>query len=176
MLNEESSVDRARDFVLGSLSGAERQEVARARLVDPMLDAEIERLEAQFAPLTGLAGELAPPAHLQARVMAAVAGEHHEFLGKSALEAGEGRWLPYRPGIDARRMWNRRTIMLRCRPGAVLPAHDHPEDEHVVVVSGDFVVGGRSFGPGDYHHSRAGARHGDAFTRNGCLLLVQYGG
>ena len=98
-----------------------------------------------------------------------------EFAGKESLEAWQGKWLRYRPGVEAKRLWNRRTIMLRCRPGAVLPAHDHDEDEHIVVISGDFVVGGRSFGPGDYHRSLAGNAHGDAFTRGGCLLLVQYG-
>lgn len=172
MLNDEI----ARDFVLGSLGPAEREEVRRARLADPELDSAIDRLEAQLAPLTGLAGEVPPPPRLLDRVLEAIAGQQQEFEGKDALEAREGRWLRYRPGIQARRMWNRRTVMLRCRPGAVLPAHDHPEDEHILVISGDFVVGGRSFGPGDYHHSRAGARHGDAFTRTGCLLLVQYGG
>jgi quercetin dioxygenase-like cupin family protein len=171
VLNEEI----ARDFVLGSLSPAERAEVRRARLSDAELDEAIERLEAQLAPLTGLAGEVAPPPGLLDRVTDAVAAERGEFQGKDALEAGEGRWLRYRPGIQARRMWNRRTIMLRCRPGAVLPAHEHGEDEHIVVISGDFVVGGRVFGAGDYHHSPRGVRHGDAFTRTGCLLLVQYG-
>jgi anti-sigma factor ChrR (cupin superfamily) len=172
VLNEEI----ARDFVLGGLSPAERSEIGRRRLVDGALDVEIDRLEAQMAPLTGLAGEVAPSGGLIDRVLAAVDTYESEFEGKSALPGEQGRWLPYRPGIQCKRMWGKRTIMLRCVPGAVLPAHDHREEEHIVVISGDFVVGGRSFGPGDYHHAPAGNRHGDAFTRHGCLLLVQYGG
>jgi hypothetical protein len=168
--------DIARDYVLGALSPAERAEVRRARLADPALDAEIEALEAQLSPLTGAAGEAEVPPRLLDRILGAIEGEQAEFGGKAGLEASEGKWLRYRPGIQAKRMWNRRTIMLRCSPGAVLPAHGHDEDEHIVVISGDFVVGGRSFGAGDYHHSSAGSRHGDAFTRSGCLLLVQYGG
>jgi hypothetical protein len=167
--------DIARDFVLGALGPAERAAAGRARLADPELDAEIARLEAQFGPLTAAAGEAPVPAHLFDRIAAAVAVERAEFAGKDALAAGEGKWLRYRPGIECKRLWNRKTIMLRCRPGAVLPAHPHGEDEHIVVISGDFVVGGRSFGPGDYHYSPAGIAHGDAFTRGGCLLLVQYG-
>lgn len=172
MLNPET----VRDYVLGGLSPAERAEVRRARLADPALDAEIAGLEAQLAPLTASAGEVQVPPHLLGRIVAAVEAERSEFADKTGLEAAAGRWLPYRPGIEAKRMWNRRTVMLRCRPGAVLPAHDHGEDEHIVVISGDFVVGGRVFLPGDYHLSRAGSRHGNAHTRNGCLLLVQYGG
>ena len=171
MLNAEI----ARDYVLGALGRAERAEVGRDRLVDPELDDEIERFEAQFAPLTAAAGEVAVPAGLFDRVAAAIEAERREFAGKKSVEAWQGKWLRYRPGVEAKRLWNRRTIMLRCRPGAVLPAHDHDEDEHIVVISGDFVVGGRSFGPGDYHRSLAGNAHGDAFTRGGCLLLVQYG-
>jgi hypothetical protein len=172
VLNE----DIARDYVLGALGPTERAEVGRARLVDPDLDAQIERLEAQLAPLTADAGEAAVPPNLLDRITGSLEAERKEFAGKGAIEAWEGKWLRYRPGIEAKRMWNRSTIMLRCRPGAVLPAHEHGEDEHIVVISGDFVVGGRSFGPGDYHHSPAGNAHGDAFTRGGCLLLVQYGG
>jgi anti-sigma factor ChrR (cupin superfamily) len=172
VLNEEL----ARDFVLGALSPAERAEVGRNRLVDPELGAEIDRLEAQMAPLTGAAGAADVPPDLFDRIEAAIARERQEFAGKSAIDACDGKWVRYRPDIECKRLWNRRTIMLRCRPGAVLAAHDHGEDEHIVVISGDFVVGGRSFGPGDYHHSPAGNAHGDAFTRHGCLLLVQYGG
>lgn len=166
--------DIALDFVLGALSPSERSEVSRARLSDPALDQEIDTLEAQFAPLTGTAGEVVPPAGLRDRIAEALRDEEREHSGKFSQEAGEGHWIPYRPGIQAKRLWNRRTVMLRCRPGAVLPGHDHSEGEHIIVISGDFVVGGRTFGAGDYHCSPKGNAHGDAFTRGGCLLLIQY--
>jgi hypothetical protein len=161
------------EFVLGALSPAERSEVTRARLSDPALDKEIDALEAQYAPLTGAAGEVAPPAGLLDRIIGAIEEEEREHKGKFSQEAGEGQWVPYKPGILAKRLWNPRTVMLRCRPGARLPAHDHGETEHIIVISGDFVVGGRTFGAGDYHCSPKGNAHGEAFTRGGCLLLVQ---
>lgn len=166
--------DIALDFVLGASSPEERAEIMRARLSDPALDKEIDTLEAEFAPLTGAAGEIAPPAGLLDRVLDALRDESREHEGKFSQAAGEGQWIPYKPGILAKRLWNRRTVMLRCRAGAVLPAHDHGEDEHIIVISGDFVIGGRTFGAGDYHRSPKGRAHGDAFTREGCLLLVQY--
>lgn len=168
--------DIALEFVLGALSPAERGEVTRARLGDPALDKEIDALDAQLGPLTGAAGEVAPPARLFDRIVEALDGEAREHEGKFSQEAGAGRWLPYKPGILAKRLWNRRTVMLRCSPGARLPAHDHDEAEHIIVISGDFVVGGRAFGAGDYHCSPKGSAHSEAFTRGGCLLLVQYAG
>lgn len=165
----------ARDFVLGSLSPEARDQVARARLSDRALDEEIAAMEAQLAAMTGAAGEAEPPAGLFERIAAAIAAHDREFDGKAVETASEGRWLRYKPGIEAKRMWTRRTVMLRCQPGAVLPAHHHDADEHIIVVSGDFVVGGRSFGSGDYLWSPKGSPHADAFTRGGCLLLVQYG-
>jgi anti-sigma factor ChrR (cupin superfamily) len=166
--------DLALEFVMGALSPAARREVSRARLFDPVLDREIDALEAQFAPLTGAAGSISPPAGLFDRIVAALGAEEREHDGKFSQEAREGHWLPYKPGIEAKRLWNRRTIMLRCGPGARLPAHDHGEDEQIVVIAGDFVVGGRTLAAGDYHCSPKGNRHGECFTRNGCLLLVQY--
>jgi hypothetical protein len=166
--------DLALDFVLGALPSSERAGVARARLSDPALDGRIETLETQFAPLAAAAGEVAPPDQLRDRILDALQSEAREHSGKFSEEVGEGRWIRYKPGIVAKRLWNRRTVMLRCSPGAILPAHDHGEAEHIIVISGDFVVGGRTFGPGDYHCSPKGNAHGDAFTRGGCLLLVQY--
>ncbi len=169
-----NSKELALDFILGHLSALERTEVARARLSDAGLDAEIRLAEAQFAPLTGLAGVVEPSAGLFDRIAGAIAAEDTGLKGMTALASGEGRWLPHAPGIEVKRLWNRKTLMLRCQPGAVLPAHDHAECEHIVVVSGDFIVGGRSFSTGDYHSVPAGIGHGDASTRGGCILLVQY--
>jgi anti-sigma factor ChrR (cupin superfamily) len=166
--------DTAFEFAAGALSAAERSQVETARRSDPELDAEIDRIEAQLAPLTGLAGEEPPPHTLFDRIATAIQASAQALDGKTALEFREGRWLRYRPGIRCKRLWNRNTILLSCRPGAVLPAHDHELDEHIVVISGDFVVGGRTFRAGDYHHAPAGSRHADAFTRGGCVLMVQY--
>ncbi|MCW3848049.1 cupin domain-containing protein [Sphingomonas sp. LB-2] len=165
--------DLARDFVFGNLSPGERGEVARARLSNAELDAEIREFEAQLAPLTGAAGDIPPPPALFDRIIDAIDEHDRELAGKTAQGIDEGIWLPWLPGIEARRMWTPRTVMLRCQPGAVLPAHDHDEDEHIIVVSGDFVVGGRTFRAGDYHCSPKGNPHGNAFTRGGCLLLIQ---
>lgn len=162
------------EFVMGALSPLEREAVARDRLSDPELDGAIRALEDSLAPITGLAGTVPPPAGMFDRIAGAIAEESAELAGKTTVPVEEGEWQPFLPGIEIKQMWNPGTVMLRCRPGAVLPAHPHEQTEHIVVISGDFVVGGRTFRTGDWHSSPAGNNHGEAHTDGGCLLLIQY--
>jgi hypothetical protein len=142
-------------------------------LSDPALDRDIRRIEDMFAPLTGLAGSRAPSPGLRDRIVTAIRDGERELSGKTIEPCDEGEWRPYRPGIAMKRLWGK-TVMLRCQPGAVLSAHAHVEDEHIVVIAGDFVIGGRRLTTGDYHRAPAGNDHGDAHTLGGCILLVQY--
>ncbi len=164
----------ALEFVMGALSPLEREAVARDRLSDAELDEAIRTLETSLAPMTGLAGTLTPPAGLFDRIAGAIAEESTALAGKTAIACGEGEWQPFLPGIEIKRLWNPGTVMLRCQPGAVLPAHPHAQSEHIVVISGDFIVGGRTFRTGDWHSSPAGNDHGEARTEGGCLLLIQH--
>ena len=109
--------EQAEGYVFGSLSPLERQEVARARLSDPELDAAIAELEQRFAPLAGLAGTMTPPEQLLDRVIAAIGKEADELAGMSILACEDGSWLPYAPGIELKPLWSPKTFMLRCRPG-----------------------------------------------------------
>lgn len=164
----------ALEFVMGALSSLEREAVARDRLSDPALDKAIRAAEESLAPMIGLAGTLPPPAGLFDRIAGAIEEESTALAGKAAVACEEGEWQPFLPGIEIKRLWNPVTVMLRCGPGAVLPAHPHAQTEHIVVISGDFVVGGRTFRTGDWHSSPAGNDHGEARTEGGCLLLIQY--
>ncbi len=164
----------ALEFVMGALSPMEREAVARERLSDPELDGAIKALEGSLAPITGLAGTLPPSTDLFDRIAGAIAQESAELAGKIAITCDEGDWQPFLPGIEIKRLWNPGTVMLRCQPGAVLPAHPHAQTEHIVVISGDFIVGGRTFRTGDWHSSPAGNDHGEARTEGGCLLLIQH--
>jgi hypothetical protein len=163
----------ARDFVLGALSPLERSEVSRARLSDAALDREIRRIEDLLAPLTGLAGSRTPSLGLRDRIVDAIGDGGRELTGKTIEPCDEGEWRPYRAGIEVKRLWGK-TVMLRCQPGAVLAAHAHVADEHIVVIAGDFVIGGRRLTTGDYHRAPAGNDHGDACTHRGCILFIQH--
>ena len=176
-MSSDRTGDRALDFVLGALSPQERAEAMSARRYDPELDAEIAAWEGRLAPLTAPAknsGGDAPSADLLDRIEAQIDAEAAEHGDKFVDMADEGAWAPYSPGVEAKQLWNNRTAMLRCRPGAVIEPHEHPAFENIVVIAGDLVIGGRSYGPGDYHGSPARSKHGALTTRGGCLLLIQY--
>ena len=167
--------EKVHGYVLGSLSQIEREAVARERLADPKLDSLINELEQSLAPLTAAAGEAVPSDRLFERLEAAIERERNDNLsGKTVLTFEEGNWRPCLPGIEAKRLWSERAMLLRCRPGAVVPPHGHAESEHMIVVSGDLIIGGRTLRVGDYHAIPAGHDHGEVRTAGGCVLFVQY--
>lgn len=161
------------EFVLGSMTPEERAAMEQSRRFDPKLDQEIRDVEDSMAALSYAAGELTPPQGLWKRIKGAIAAENEALENRVIIELEEGDWKPVAPGIDCKMMWTRRTMMLRCAPGAVLPDHMHDHDEHLLVLSGDLVIGGRTFTSGDYIGSKMGFDRFPHSTRAGCLLLSQ---
>jgi hypothetical protein len=166
----------AAGYAIGALSSGERADATRRRLSDPSLDEMIDDHEAMMAPLAGMAGNMAPPPELKARVMAAVAQSgHFETHGKQLYPFASGNWRNVFPGVDMKRLWARGPKLMRCAPVSIIPAHEHLEDEHLVVLSGDFVLEGRRFCLGDHLFSPHGTRHGVGTTETGCVLLIHDG-
>lgn len=166
----------AANFAIGALSRRERQDVARQRLSDPELDAQIDEHEAMMAPLAGVSGEIEPPPALRDRVLAAVlAADRFQSEGKLLTPLAGGNWKNVFPGIDMKRLWARGPKLMRCAPGSIVPAHEHHRVEHLVVLSGDFVLDGRRFATGDHLNSPAGSCHGAGVTSTGCILLISDG-
>ncbi|MBL8770424.1 MAG: cupin domain-containing protein [Phenylobacterium sp.] len=112
-----------------------------------------------------------PPPGLWSRVAAGLEG-----VDAPDVEArfDDGRWRDYAPGIRFKRLWTRDTYLLRCEPGAVVPDHEHRSFEHTVVISGDLVIAGAAYGPGDYLGTPKGGEHPNWTTRKGCVVLVHY--
>jgi hypothetical protein len=166
---------RIDDFVLGSLSAEDRDSVARARRFDPALDAAVNDAEDQLSPLSLVAGEVAPPDALWGRIEAAIDGEARALGHRHLLALGEGEWSHVAEGIECKHLWNDRTMILRCAPGAELPSHIHDDEEHLLILAGDLIIGGRSFAAGDYIGSGRGADNFPHRTRGGCLIFSQTG-
>jgi hypothetical protein len=164
--------ERIDAYVLGSLSAEERAAMEAARRFDPSLDQAIEDAEDRLAPLSLAAGSVTPSPALWDRIEAALDEEIGAHSGRINIALDEGNWRPLCPGIMIKPLWNSANRLLRCAPGAILPPHDHDEDEHVLVLEGDLVIGGRTLTSGDYHGSRRGHGHGPLTTRGGCLILV----
>ena len=165
--------DRITDFVLGALSAEERAELVAAARVDPTLDTAIEKMEAMLAPLALSATPVPPPPDLWDRIEAAIKEGDRALDGRTIRVEADAEWLEVAPGIESRRLWNGRTQMLRCAPGAQLVSHLHTGEEHLIILSGDLVIGGRTFVAGDYIGSPRGMDNFTHFTRRGCVLLCQ---
>lgn len=112
-----------------------------------------------------------PPGEAPARLWTRIA---RDLEGVDGARLGEGHWREYAPGVEWKRLWSRRTLLLRCQPGSVVPDHEHRAFEHTLVVSGDLRMEETAYGPGDYFGTPAGGTHPRWTTRTGCVVLVQY--
>lgn len=88
----------------------------------------------------------------------------------------EGEWQPFGPGItmkvlhhDGRSL----SYLLRLAPGAVLPAHHHPQDEECLVLEGEMQIGNTVVPAGGYHLGRKGVLHDRLTSPNGALIFLR---
>ena len=66
-------------------------------------------------------------------------------------------------------------VLTTMGPGSKIPAHSHTgANEFVYVLSGDFVEGGKSYGPGSFFFGLAGTTHGPHTSQAGCSVLTHY--
>lgn len=130
--------------------------------------------EMAFASLDLAAPAGPPPAGLWAKIEQAMGLDEAAAKGVAVARFGEGKWRQIGPGVQMKRLWDRRTILLRCEPGARVPDHEHPSFEHALVLSGDLVSEFGTFHAGDYHGVPAQGSHQAWITRTGCVVLVQY--
>lgn len=85
-------------------------------------------------------------------------------------------WTPVGPGMEARFIApnekERQVYVLRSRPRAVLPDHEHHGVEELYVLEGSCVVEGRELAAGDYHRAAAGSTHHETLSGEaGCVLV-----
>ena len=109
--------------------------------------------------------------------------EHLEFF---TLDLSTGWEVPtgYPPEIeqkiiagslDEKGKKGTRTRLLRFKPGAFTTVpFKHDCWEEVFLVSGDLIVGGKSFGPMTYASRPPQAPHGPFKSKGGCLLLEMH--
>lgn len=85
-------------------------------------------------------------------------------------------WARFRPGVEV--VWLHRggpeagaSALLRYAPGAQVPAHVHPDVEHVLVLAGSQADEHGVYGRGDVVVNPPGSRHAVA-SAAGCVVLV----
>jgi hypothetical protein len=134
---------------------------------------EADAVERALADLSLAAPPIDPPAGLWARIAAQLgaAGPFPAGIEIGPLDAG--KWRQLAPGVEIKPLWGKRTFLIRCQAGAVVPRHRHRSFEHTLILAGDIAAGYADFGPGDYLGNPQGW-HDAWSTRAGCLVLVQY--
>jgi anti-sigma factor ChrR (cupin superfamily) len=93
------------------------------------------------------------------------------------LETGEG-FSPFRPGVEIRVLYGTPGLgaaaaILRYRPGAGIPAHEHPGYELVYVLSGAQSDERGTYRAGTFVLNEPGSRHA-VESSEGCLVLVMW--
>jgi anti-sigma factor ChrR (cupin superfamily) len=64
------------------------------------------------------------------------------------------------------------TSIVRYEPGASFSAHDHPQGEEILVLSGTFSDESGNYPAGSYFRNPEGYRHAP-FSKEGCEILVK---
>lgn len=116
---------------------------------------------------------VAPPTGLRARLLAKIAA------GPVAeVRADEGEWLPLGPpGVDRKLLYRdahtgQRTYLLRLAPGSILPPHRHHTAEQCLILQGDMISEGCTYGAGDFIVVSAEREHSEVSSAHGATVLI----
>ncbi|MEO0911378.1 MAG: cupin domain-containing protein [Pseudomonadota bacterium] len=141
----------------------------------PQLGPAEDDLITQLAPLAEMLAGAEPPADLLAGIEAELDALPQQTT--QIQRADEGEWIQRTEKIWKKILTRdpetgRTMYLLRCLPGAVIPAHLHDHSEHVFIIEGDLWMDGKLFTAGDAQFSRPGTEHPEITIPNGCLVLI----
>ncbi len=171
-----SDQDLATGYVLGTLTGAERDGVRIRAVEDRAFARLVDSWEQRLAPLA-LAGEAAPPEGLFDAIEARIRGTGVELPGTFTMRAGSGEWIEASPGLRIKMLnqiesVGRQTFMAELSAGAEYVDHDHDQDEEIYMISGDLIIGDLVLNAGDFHVAKAGKHHPVHRSKTGCLCII----
>src|SRR5262249_35209814 len=111
------------------------------------------------------------------KLLAAIARPPTPGPGFAFVHDPEGVWAEIAPGVFQKVLardprGGPTAYFVRMDAGAHVPTHDHGRVQHCDVVQGDLHIPGRDAFVGDYHVADEGTTHEDAWTRDGCVLLI----
>jgi len=168
--------DRASLYALGSLPDDDAREFGVHLESCTVCRDEVRAYGALTSDLA-LATEAVPPrAGLREKLLAAISRPTPP-PGYAFVHEPEGTWTEIAPGVFrkvlARDPSNTPTaFFVRLAPGGRIPPHSHGRAEHCYVVEGELHIAGRDARVGDYHLADEGTSHDNAWSRDGCLLLI----
>lgn len=194
-------VEQVVPYSLGELAAVDQKALELHLETCAVCREELARTEAALQALASSAPEVAPPAHLWARLEQRLERKGGRSGSPRATEAPAGvdpwkRWAADPSGtpvlvpsdrgaweatsidgIQARRLFvdehsDRVTMLVRMRAGTAFPGHRHAGPEECYVLSGDLRFDEHVMRAGDYQFCPAGSSHSVQSTEEGCLLLL----
>jgi anti-sigma factor ChrR (cupin superfamily) len=97
----------------------------------------------------------------------------------SEYVAAAGRpWVERRPGVHWKLLFedgDRRTVLVRYEPGAVIPRHRHVGEEQIFVLEGSVSDDTGTCGAGDFARRPPGCVHTVRSTTGALVLAVMIG-
>lgn len=126
-------------------------------------------VEGALVRLFTFGADIAPPATL----WASIAGQLDAVDTKIDRKA-DGIWALTAPGVKTKLLWDGRSLLIQCDIGAIIPEHEHYAQERIMVICGDMIIGGHTYGVGDAVWMDKGTRHGQTTTKTGCIILISY--
>ncbi|MEE9396057.1 MAG: cupin domain-containing protein [Methylococcales bacterium] len=113
---------------------------------------------------------------LKSRVLARVRGSAKFDL--LTIRSDEGEWITIGPGVEKKILSHNageqvQSFLLRMAPNAIIPAHDHAQDEECLMLEGDISFGDLHLTAGDYHFAPKGSRHRSVSTEKGALAFIR---
>jgi ChrR Cupin-like domain len=100
------------------------------------------------------------------------------ILPFQAIRFSEMDWQPHPvPGVTIAVLHTdpktrRLSALVRCQPGVHYPVHRHAGIEEILMLEGNFICDGNTYGVGDYLLSGSGSAH-DPESPDGCLFFVR---
>ncbi len=136
------------------------------------LDAELVGWLAQG--LSPLPVDVAVAQRVKRQVLQRIADDQRPSL--RTVQPQDGTWRAAGPGLSIKalyRMGSTLSYLLRMDPGAILPAHRHPQDEECVVLAGSVCIGELALGPGAFHMAGQGSLHAPIISPDGATLFLR---
>jgi len=183
-------IELASLYVLGALDERDNRLIERYAETSEEFKDELSQLQMAALAIPYGFEQCDLPEGLKERLFKKINSEHpHETPIASLIEltesyqirANEVNWLPHPDNIQGIAIAplsidheNRKfTGLVRCDVRAIYPAHRHITDEEILILEGDLIVDGKSFGVGDYIYSAANSLHYPISNINGCLFFIK---
>jgi quercetin dioxygenase-like cupin family protein len=178
-MRQSSDETAAAEYALGTLDGEGRRKVAAAAAEGGPMAALVDAWERRLATLAPGVPAIAPPAGLLEKIRRRIRDDGAGAMpGTRTVRAGAEGWAVIAAGIERKLLAadpaeGVHTYLLRLAPGAVVPAHGHPQPEECFVVEGSIMIGDLALDAGDFHFAAAGAAHPAVSSGPGAVVYVR---